>query len=163
QRARPAASRGGAAARVPRWQGGTMSACTTPLPFETLVAYWAGDLATADNDEIEEHLFACDACARASARIAAITERLRALVPPIVTRSIVDALRARGHRVDDNVVAPEVRSHVVFAGQDFIIHHLSGMALADAARVRVSVRVEESGEVLVEQPDAPFDAAAGEV
>ena len=140
-----------------------MSACTAPLPFETLVAYWAGELAPAANDDVEEHLFACDACARASARIAAITERLRALVPPIVSRALVDSLRARGRRVEDNVVAPEARSHVVFADQEFIIHHLSGMALADAARVRVSVRVEESGEVLAEHPEAPFDAEAGEV
>lgn len=140
-----------------------MSACLSPIPFEDLVAYWAGELEPAASDALEEHLFACDACTTASARVAAITERLRGVVPPIVSADRLAALRARGLRIDDNVIVPEERSHVAFAEQDMIIHHLSGLSLADAAKVAVSVRVRETGDVLFEQPEAPFDARAGEV
>jgi hypothetical protein len=140
-----------------------VSDCATPLAFETLVAYWAGDLPARESDELEEHLFSCDACTKASARVAAITEVVRALVPPVVTRATVDALRARGHVVEDNVVTSEARSHAVFRGQDFVIHHLTGLALEDAERVAVSARAEETGELMLDVPSAPFDAAAGEV
>jgi hypothetical protein len=140
-----------------------MSPCRSPLTFETLVAYWAGDLEPARTDEVDEHLFACAYCTETSARIAAITERIRGLVPPFVGQETVAALRARGLLVEDNLVAPEAHSHVTFTKQDFIIHHLTGLALEDAERVGVEVRVEETGELLAEEPSAPFDREAGEV
>jgi Putative zinc-finger len=140
-----------------------VSACPSPISLEELVAYWAGELEPTATDALEEHLFGCDACTTASARIAAITERLRSLVPPIVSAARLASLRAQGLRIDDNVVAPEGRSHVTFSKQDMIIHHLSGLSLGNAARVGVSVRVEETGDILFEQPDAPFEAATGEV
>jgi hypothetical protein len=140
-----------------------VSACPSPLSVEALVAYWAGDLEPSASDALEEHLFACDACTASSARIAAITEKLRSAVPPIVSGERLAALRARGLGIEDNIVPPETTSHVVFERQDMIIHHLSGLSLANAARVGVSVRVEETGELLFEQPDAPFEAATGEV
>lgn len=140
-----------------------MTICAAPLSFDTLVAYWAGDLSPARLDEVEEHLFACDDCTRASARIAAITEHVRGLLPPVLTRAQVADLRARGLRVADNVVTTSTRSHVTFRTEDVLIQHLSGLHLENAARVGVTVRVEESGELLIEQPAAPFDADAGEL
>lgn len=140
-----------------------MSSCARPLPFETLVAYWAGDLEPARSDEVEEHVFSCALCTKVSARIAAIAERYRALIPPVVTRAMVDELRARGLHVEDNAVTPEVRSHVVFAQQDVFIHHLGGLSLEDAERVDVLAQVEETGELIFEQLTVPFERARGEV
>lgn len=140
-----------------------MKPCPSPLSQETLVAYWAGDLDPAESDTVEEHLFSCESCTNASARVAAVTETLRKLVPPIVSPGMVQTLQSRGFAIDHNLVVPDVRSRVRFTGQDFIIHHLSGLSLDGAARVDVSVRVEQTGDVLVEQPAAPFDAEKGEV
>jgi hypothetical protein len=130
------------------------------LSHEEIVAYWAGE---GDSDAVEEHIFACDPCAALAERVAAITELLRSVVPPIVTQTIVDSLRARGHRMDDNFVQPGERSRVLFSTQNFIIHHLQGLDLADAERVSVSVLVDETDHVLVDAPDAPFEREAGEV
>jgi hypothetical protein len=140
-----------------------MTACATPLPFETLVAWLAGDLDPARAEALEEHLFSCAPCTAEAARVAAVTESFRAMVPPIVTREMISELRTRGLRVEDNDVRADVPNHVVFAGQDIIVHHLRGLPLADAERVAVSIRVEQTDEVLYEQPSAPFERAAGEV
>ena len=109
-----------------------MSPCATPLTFETLVAYWAGDLEPAESERVEDHVFACAACTAASARVAAISEHLRALVPPIVSRSRVEELVARGLHVEDSFVAPGGRIEVTFRDQDFLIHHLGGLDLTSA-------------------------------
>lgn len=140
-----------------------MSSCAHPAPFADLVLYWAGDLTSERSEELEEHLFSCADCTRSSARVAAITETIRGLVRPVVTQATVDSLRARGLQVEDNVLTPEQRSHVVFRNQDFIIHRLSGLSLESADRVHVAVRSEQSGEVLFELPAAPYDEERGEV
>ena len=36
-----------------------------PVPFETLVAYWADDLSADEVDGVEEHLMSCAACSAA--------------------------------------------------------------------------------------------------
>jgi anti-sigma factor RsiW len=129
--------------------------------METLVAYWAGDVDRAD--EIEAHVFACDACAEASAAVAAITERLRALVPPVLSRERLASLRARGIAIKDNVVLPGVRSYARFDEAEILVHHLSGLDLAGATSVGLVVRVEETGVILHENAHAPFDATEGAV
>jgi hypothetical protein len=133
------------------------------VTFETLVAYWAGDLGAAESDRVEDHVFACAECTAASARVAAISESLRAIVPPIVSPGRVEELRAHGFQIEDNFVAPGARIEVTFRDQDFLIHHLGGLELASAERVKVKVSVEETGSLILEHPSVPFDAKSGEV
>ena len=38
-------------------------ACLTPLTFERFADYWFGDLAALEQEELEQHLFACASCA----------------------------------------------------------------------------------------------------
>jgi hypothetical protein len=84
-------------------------------------------------------------------------------VPVVVSRSAVDALRARGLRIEEYALSPRERMTFAFpADTDVVVHRLTGMDLASARRVRVTVRVESSGEVLFEELDAPVDAR-GEV
>jgi anti-sigma factor RsiW len=51
-----------------------MVACPS---YETLVALWAGELEDAETTVVDEHLFACDACAAATERLAQIVGALR--------------------------------------------------------------------------------------
>jgi anti-sigma factor RsiW len=135
-----------------------------PVGFETLVAYWAGDLPPAETDAVDAHVMSCAACAAASERVAIITEGVRATVSPVITARELGALRARGLRIEENPMRPGQRTPVVFgADLDLLIHRLGGLDLARAERVQVTVRVEDSGEVLLQNPAAPFDAGAGEV
>lgn len=134
------------------------------LSHEQLVEYWAADLAPADRDAIEDHLFGCEACTAAGERIASVVMALRTQVPPVITAEQLGDLRARGLAIGENTFQPGVRTSVTFApGLDLLVHHLAGLDLHDAQRVAVTVRSQASGAVLFHDPLAPFDRARGEV
>jgi hypothetical protein len=138
--------------------------CASPISFETLVAYWAGDLPPVESDAVEAHVMNCAPCTAASARVAAVAEAVRAQIPPIVSREHVAKLRARGLRIVDNPVRLGERKVAVFAPDiDIMIHRLGGLDLSRATRVGVAVKVEETGDVIFQMDDAPFDREAGEV
>ncbi|HVK82715.1 MAG TPA: zf-HC2 domain-containing protein [Kofleriaceae bacterium] len=138
--------------------------CRTPLDDARLVAYWAGDLAPADADAVEEHLFGCDACTAASTRVAQIAAALRGQLPPVISCADLDVLRGKGLTLVENAIPPGVRTEVTFARHvDLMIHRLGGLALTGADRVQVIIRVESTGDVMFDEPFAPYDAERGEV
>lgn len=138
--------------------------CTSPIPWATLVDYWAHDLTPADADAVEEHVFACDACAAGYTRIGAIVGATRAMLMPAIDAAQLAALRGAGLVVVENAFRPAERREVVFpSGADLLIHRLGGLELAGAERVSLAVSVESTGELLFEDPYAPFDPARGEV
>lgn len=140
------------------------ASCLAPLPWETLVDYWAGELAGDEVDAVEEHLFGCAECSASSARIAAIAGGVRSLLPPFLARADVEALRARGLRVEENPCAAGERHEAVFARDlDVLLHRLGGLELADAVSVDVQIAAESSGEVLVDAKGVPFERAEGAV
>lgn len=51
--------------------------CSTPVSWEDLVLYWAGDLAPEQVERLDEHLIGCTACSAQSARVSAVVEGLR--------------------------------------------------------------------------------------
>jgi anti-sigma factor RsiW len=138
--------------------------CESPVPFETLVAYWTDDLAPSEARRVEEHMMGCAECASTLAGVASIGQAVRALIPPILSREAVTQLRARGARVVENLMQPGQRKPVTFPRNvDVLLHRLGGLNLAQATRVCVTVGVEETGAVIFENEDAPFDREAGEI
>jgi hypothetical protein len=138
--------------------------CQSPIAFDALVAYWAGDLEAAESDAVEEHVMGCESCSAASSRVAAIAVAMRAQIPPIVSREVVADLRERGVRIVENPVRPGERKQVRFAPDvDVLLHRLGGLDLARATRVGVTISVEETGDILFETDDVPFDREAGEI
>jgi len=136
--------------------------CRAPLSFETLTAYWAGDLGELETDGVDEHLMSCTACTAHSARVAAVAHALRGMIPPVVDRATVEQLRASGTRIQESSFLPGQRRAVVFpADLDVLIHRLVGLDLTDAEHVDVTVRSESTGAVLAELPRAPFHPAEG--
>jgi hypothetical protein len=94
--------------------------------------------------------------------VSAVVEALRAFIPPIVSRTKLETLRARGLRIEENTFLPGQRQSVVFAPEiDLLIHRLTGFDLSNAERVRVAVLVESTGDLLFEDPNAPFDPNEG--
>ena len=140
-----------------------MSACATPIAFDSLVAYWAGDLDAAESDALEAHVFGCATCTALSERIAAVTEKIRVLEPATITSARLAELRAQGRRIQDNFVAPGERNRVVFSEQEFIVHHLGGLELEGVERVGMVVRSEASKQIIIEYPSVPFDTKTGEI
>jgi hypothetical protein len=139
------------------------AACATPIPWEELVAYWAGELDEREVDRLDDHLIGCPTCSAESARVSAVTEALRAMIPPIIDHARLESLRAAGRGIRDNPVVPDERRLVVFDAQtDLLIHRLR-CDLSRAARVEVHVTAEGTGTALLLEPSAPFDRDSGEV
>jgi anti-sigma factor RsiW len=138
--------------------------CSAPISWEDLVAYWAGDLDAAETDRVDEHLMGCDVCSATSGRIAAVTEGVRGMIPLFLSPERVAALRASGVSVVENPCVAAVTKPALFPlGADVLLHRLGGLDLAHAASVGITVSREDTGEVLLEEPQIPFDAVAGEV
>jgi hypothetical protein len=136
---------------------------TEHLDDERLVAYWSSELAPAEVDAVDEHVFACERCAAASERFARLVRAIRAVLPVVIGRGEVDALRARGMQLRDNEFQPGERKAVRFERDvELLIHHLRGLQLADAERVDLAVRSERDG-LVHREPYAPFDRERGEV
>jgi hypothetical protein len=134
------------------------------LDWPSLVSYWSGDLSPAEEAAHEEHLFACEACALASQRVAAITETLRAIIPPVLSPEALAKLKAEGVKFVDNPLQPGARCEVDFPKDaDILLHRLRGLALDDAQRVSFVLRSESSQEIIVALDDVPVDRANGEV
>jgi hypothetical protein len=138
--------------------------CSAPIAWEDLVAYWAGDLDAEQTDRIDEHLMGCEVCSASSGRVASVTEAVRAMVPLFLSQARVTALRARGLKVVENPVVAEERKPALFPlGVDVLLHRLGGLDLARAQSVAIKVSNEDTGEVLLEDPQIPFDAGTGEI
>lgn len=132
--------------------------CPSPLTWETLVDYWAGDLTSQASALVEEHLFGCEPCSTEAGRVAAVTEAVRAVIPPVVSRPRLERLRAQGKRITENDFVPGVRCDVVFPGDvDLLIHRLGGLDLHDAERVDLRMTSESTGELLVKLDAVPYE------
>jgi hypothetical protein len=128
------------------------------VPFETLVALFAGELDERAVDAAEAHVFACDACAASHARLAELVMATRDLVPPVISAAHRDRLLAAGKNLVVTQVTPETVPTARFApGVDLLIHALQG-DLTGAERV--DVELVGPGFVL---EHVPFDPVAGEV
>lgn len=143
-----------------------MTACPSP-PMEALLDYWSGDLPAGDAGELEEHLFACEACAgrlagieelAASIRRLTETGRFRAAVAP----SLVDLLDARGLRI--RTYRPPAGGSIpcTSAAKDQLLVARLAADLGGATRVDVAVCDERWAE-RERQADVPFDRRRGEV
>jgi hypothetical protein len=141
-----------------------MSAAGDHLDWAGLVDYWAGDLGADDEAAHEEHLFGCEACSRLSARVAAVTETLRALIPPLLSPEALARLTARGLKIIENSMQPGERRDVVFPKEaDILLHRLGGLDLEGATRVSFEMRSESSGTIIAAVDDVPLDRARGEL
>ena len=61
--------------------------CSNPIAWADLVLYWASDLASAQVESLEDHLIGCGPCSAQSARVSAVVQGLRGLIPPVVERA----------------------------------------------------------------------------
>jgi hypothetical protein len=138
--------------------------CASPLSWETLVDWWAGDLDDAAGSAVEEHVLGCDVCAGVASRVAASAEAVRTMVPPVVGPERLEGLARAGVRIMENPIAPGQTCDFHFPrNADLAVHVLGGLALRPGARVEVTLRSLATGIILGHVEDAPFDARRGAV
>jgi hypothetical protein len=139
-----------------------MTACLEPVPYETLVALWAGELDSGAGERVEQHLFACDVCAASSDRLGQLVVGLRQIVPPVISHAHRDRLLARGMRIGQTPVAAGIDADAYFTADLDLLVHVLKVDLADADRVDVEI-LDPAGVAQLQLAHVPFDAAAGEV
>jgi hypothetical protein len=140
------------------------SPCQAPIPWDVLVEYWAKETSPEDLDALELHLMSCAECSASSARVAAVTETVRGMIPPVIDGAKLADLRARGLRILENPVQRDGRREVFFPRDvDILLHRLQGLDLRDARAVQLRVLREGTGDTLLDVGDVPFDRDRGEI
>jgi hypothetical protein len=141
--------------------------CDEPLSWETMVAYWLGDLPEQDEWKAEEHYLGCQQCADQLFRLAGVAAALRAWHRSgrgqvVVTEAALAALRAAGQQLLElRLTAGQTPNQPFPPEIDFVVARLAG-DLAAVERLDLEL---SSGDGLpfYSVRDAPFDPASGEV
>jgi hypothetical protein len=106
--------------------------CDAPLPDDTLVDYWSGDLTPAETDVVEEHVFACARCAAQLETVAGLAGGVAALarqgrISGIISRALLNQLQRQGVRVRLYSLAPgEVVPCAAFPDDDLVVVSVRG-------------------------------------
>jgi hypothetical protein len=135
-------------------------ACSAKLPLEALVDYWADRAAT--DESLEEHIYACEACA---ARLSWLAE-LGAMLPAslerrggrqlVLTADAVAHLERRGVRLRQYHFPPEGEIACTVAFDDDLLVSWIPVDLADDEELD-GVMIDPAGVELVSFVDAPVD------
>lgn len=141
--------------------------CQSPLSWETLIAYWLGELDPAGEARAEEHYLGCAQCSDRLEQLAALAHGVRAMArqsgvamfvnDQFVRRLRKDGLRVREYHVPRNgsvncTVAPE---------DDFVVGRMEA-PLEGVQRVDM-VTLDSNGDIEMRQQDVPFIAESGGV
>jgi len=141
--------------------------CATPIAFDDVVDYWAGDLTRAEEDRIDEHVFACAACARELAAAEALAAGIAAVVregrlntvvtDAILNRLAADGVRIRMYTLEGSGVVP----CAVWADDDLVVSRLrADFAGVDAVTI---VTRQASGEEMSRLVDVPVHPGQREI
>jgi hypothetical protein len=141
--------------------------CGNPIAFESLVAYWLGELPAQSEATLEEHFFACAQCSVRLESLVALADGVRATVEDgrvtvIVSGRFVEAMRRAGLRLREYRVDPGGSVNCTIGAEDDAVISRLRAPLAGVTRLDV---VREIGGSVPDQrvTDVPFDAATGEV
>ena len=121
----------------------TAAECSSPIDAAVLVDYWLALLPDAEQDAVEEHLFACDACGDRLRAAIDLSEGLRTLARSgslrvVVADDLVQHVVSAGRRVRTYAVASgETVACTVSADDEFLVARLA-VELRDAGRVDLS-------------------------
>jgi hypothetical protein len=140
--------------------------CRDPIAFETLVAYWLGEVPENLEATLEEHLFTCTHCSRRLEQLAALAAGVRAAVERgrvsmVVSGRFVEAMKRAGLRLREYQLDPGGSVYCTIRAEDDAVVSRLRAPLAGVKRLDVvRLRDEHPEERLA---DVPFDAEAGEV
>ncbi len=137
--------------------------CNSPVPFDTLVAWWTRELDDAESARVEEHVFECDACAESVASLARLASGIREHIPPILSGAQRDRLLAAGSRIRFTPVEAGVDARAVFDHEVDLLVHVLHADLSRAGRVDVEIADPEGKGDPIVCINVPFEADKGEV
>lgn len=145
----------------------TIPSCKSPLDWNTLLAYWLGELDPDNEASTEEHYLGCAVCSRRLEQLIALAHGVRAVTrqsgvdmvieDKFVRRLAADGLQVREYQVPRNgsvncTVTPE---------DDFVVARLEA-PLEGVQRIDV-IHMGGEGTSETRQEDIPFNAESGSV
>jgi len=137
----------------------TAASCASPVSFEAIADYWAGELDPERAAALEEHAFGCLECQRRLAEGRSLAEAIAAAVregrlAAVVTETVLNQLAREGVRVRHYALAPgAIVPCAVWSDDEIIVARVRGdFAALDS--VSVATRFE-SGEELLRADDVP--------
>lgn len=141
--------------------------CAKPIDDAILADYWLAALAESEEEDLEEHLFACDECGARLREVISLANAIRDLARDgsllmIVSEAFLKRVTEEGLRVRE--YAPPAGGSVactVTAEDDFLIGRLTA-DLSAAKRVDLCI-CDKRGTEQVRLADIPFNSAAGSV
>jgi hypothetical protein len=141
--------------------------CKNPIGFETLVAYWLGEVPETREATLEEHVFACAHCSKRLEQFVALAAGVRAAVEGgrvsmVISGRFVEAMKQAGLRLREYQLEPGGSVNCTIRAEDDAVISRIRAPLAGVKRLDV-VSVRGGGEPEVRLTDVPFDAEAGEV
>jgi hypothetical protein len=146
-----------------------MKPCAQPIGWETLAAYWLGELPSEKEEGVEAHYFGCAHCAARLERLAAYAHGIRAAVREGrlalgLTPRYLEHLKEEGLRIREYPVEAGGSVNCTLTAEDDAVVSRLSAPLAGVTRLDALHTVDIGGrsESLRVQ-DLPFDAQAGEV
>ena len=140
--------------------------CDAPIRDEALLEYWCGELPAEAGEQLEEHLFACAACACRLQRLSSMAGGIAALarsgrVSGIISRALLNRLQRDGLNVRVFTLAPgDTVPCAAFPSDDLVVAALR----ADLAGIRaVTLSVLPAEGSLMELTDVPASAEDTEI
>lgn len=141
--------------------------CQSPLEWDTLLAYWLGEL-DADNEALtEEHYLGCSQCSQRLEWLAALARGVRDLlkisgVNMVITDSFARSLAERGLHVREYRVPRNGSVNcTVTPEDDFVLGRLE--APLDEVKRLDLVYLDDKGKDQMRLDDIPFIAESGNV
>ncbi len=141
--------------------------CPAPTPATTLLAYWFGELDTAAENDVEEHLFGCSECSARLRELAQLGDGIRRAthegrVFSIVTARFVSRLQEAGLRIREYRMHPGGSVLCTVAPEDdLVVGHLHA-DLSGVERLDVVVHDLTAG-LDFRLENVAFDPASDEV
>jgi hypothetical protein len=141
--------------------------CKHPIGFETLVAYWLGEVPERSEATLEDHLFGCPHCSAELEHLAALAAGVRAAVEDgrvslVVSGRFVDAMERAGLRLREYRLDPGGSVNCTIAADDDAVVSRIRAPLAGVKRLDLT-RAIDGGERIQRITDIPFDVDTGEV
>ncbi len=141
--------------------------CLNPIDAAVLADYWLAALAKAEEEAVEEHLFACDECGTRLREFIALAGEIHKLAREgslimVISDEFLKRAAEQGLRVRE--YSPPRSGSVactVSAEDDFLIGHLTA-DLTTAKRVDLSF-CDGQGVERLRLPDIPFHSQASRV
>jgi len=145
----------------------TTSTCQSPLDWDTLLAYWLGELDASNEARVEEHYLGCDPCSCRLEWLTALAREMQALtrksgVNLILNDQFVHKLQQNGLQVREyRIPCNGSVNCTVGADDDIVVAYLEA-PLTGVTRLDM-VYLDPEGKTQARQEDIPFSAKSGEV